>query len=332
MGTRPAPALTAAKPDPADPNAAAPAPPAGAMYTILCTTFAADTHISDANRAKAALIRSTGLKDFYCFHTAQESDLYYGYYVTFEDRTQVAEYKRAQEDRTKLSSLTNESGDQLFPAIAFVTIESADPPAPKEWDLASCKGFWTLQIGVYKDSPQRKQAAVDAVREARAQGVEAYFHHGSATSEVCVGSWPREAVKEGDSNEVKATDPNKPLLYLSNPIQGAENGKFYTRDGQEMTVIMPKLEILDPSLKAAIAQYPYTLVNGVAMGHPMEKADHTKVVVPEPSYLIQVPHDDRNGTVNDANAQNDNGAGQTPPAPDADPDPMGIGHLKSIGQ
>ncbi|MGA2440327.1 MAG: hypothetical protein ABSH08_05180, partial [Tepidisphaeraceae bacterium] len=249
-------------------------------------------HILDAKRTKELLIRSTGSKDWYVVHSAEESDLYFGYYKTFDDRSQLAEYTRAQTDRARVSSLVNQDGDAIFPQVVFTSINMPDPPAPKEWDLANNPGYWTLQIAVYKGSPERKQAAVDAVRGFREHGIEAYFRHGPATSEVYIGSWPRQAVREQESSVAQSDDPNQPLLVVPGPLpQGIDSDKVYDSQGRKMKVVMPNLQIVDESLKRATEQYPYYYVNGEVAGRRMRMKDHSVQTIPWPSYLVQVPHD-----------------------------------------
>ncbi len=79
---------------------------------------------------KDDLVRGTGSKQWYIVHSAGESDLYYGFYKTFDDPSQAAEYDRAQSDRAKVSSLVDENGDRIFPQVGFVPINTPDPPAP----------------------------------------------------------------------------------------------------------------------------------------------------------------------------------------------------------
>jgi hypothetical protein len=174
----------------------------------------------------------------------------------------------------------------------FVPIDLPDPPAPLEWELTRNPGFWTLQIAIYRGSPLIKQYAVDACKEARAMGVEAYYHHSVGTSEVYVGSWPREAIKEQDSNTAVADDPNEPLLVLSGPIAGNEKTDYYTKDGRKMKVVMPKIEIQDPALKAMVAKYPNTWINGELKGEKKQLPDGSIRVDPYPSMLVEVPHGD----------------------------------------
>jgi hypothetical protein len=301
---------------PANDDSATPVPPQGAMYSLRCAEFTGPTHILDAKRVKDLLIRSTGLKDFYIVHGSEESDLYYGFYKTFDDRSQLAEYTRAQSDRAKLSSLVDGNGDPIFQQVVFGSINLPDPPAPREWDLANNPGYWTLQIAVYKGSPERKQAAVDAVREFRAHGIEAYFRHGAATSEVYIGGWPREAVAEQDDSVAQSENPDQPLLVVPGPLpNGMDGDKVYDSSGRKVKVVMPKLQIVDPKLKLATEQYPYYYVNGEVAGRRVQLADHTWQTVPWSSYLIQVPHDNADQDQPDkpdlgqtqSGRQNDNG-------------------------
>jgi hypothetical protein len=287
-----------------------PIPPEGAKYTLLCISFNAPTHVSDADQAKQTLLAHTDLKDFYVLHGEQQSDLFYGFYKTYTDRSQTEEYARSQEDMAKVASLLNDQGDRLFPLLMFVPLPTPDPPAPKEWDLSQNTGYWTLQIAIYRNSPERKQAAVDAVRDARSRGIEAYYHHGKTSSGVFVGSWPEQAAKITDSFSA-TSDPHQPVMVLSGPIAGSDNPEIYDAQGQKMQVEMPKLEVFDPTLQKAISDYPYTYINGAEMGRTNS---HTGQVVPYPSFLVKVPHGSA-GSDQDSD-QPSADQGQSPIAPD----------------
>jgi len=306
-----------------------PIPPRGALYTLHCATFSGPTHIGDAKRSKEILIRSTGSKDWYIVHSAEESDLYFGYYKTFDDQSQLAEYTRAQTDRARVSSLVNQDGDPLFPQVAFESINMPDPPAPKEWDLANNPGYWTLQIAKYSGSPERKQAAVDSVREFRAHGIEAYFRHGDTTSEVYIGSWPRQAVREQQASVAQSDDPNQPLLVVPGPLpQGVDPDKVYDSHGRKMKVVMPRLEIVDDSLKRATEQYPYYYVNGEIAGRKMQMRDHSWQTIPWSSYLVQVPHDNDDQDQPTKSDSDHAGASHQGDTGDSTPTVPGLGGLR----
>ncbi|MGA2584726.1 MAG: hypothetical protein ABSG31_15730 [Tepidisphaeraceae bacterium] len=268
-----------------------PVPPPGALYTLLCQTFMSPTHVADANRLKEQLIAQTRDQQWYCIHMTDESDLFYGYYKTYDDRSQMAEFNRAQSDRARIASMVSDVGDPLFGQVFFQPISLPDPPAPKEWELAANPGFWTLEIGQYKDNPLRKQAAVDAVRILRSQGVEAYFRHYPNWSEIYVGSWPRSAVKEQDTAEASTTDRDKEIVVFGGEIRGFDPSQIETFNGKPAQVFMPRVDVQDPTLHTAMEQYQYLLVNGVPMGRAPNAGPHAGHVLPYPSFLIQVPHD-----------------------------------------
>jgi hypothetical protein len=292
-------------------NVMPPIPP-DAQYSLLCASFTSPDHIADATEFKRLVIARTGMKDWYVYHNDQTSDLMYGFYKTFEDKTQKAEYDRAQADRKALENLTDSGGNRVFQQVIFVPITLPDPPADPAWKLENNKGFWTLQIAVYRNSPQRKQFAVDAVRDARKQGIEAYFRHDPDMSEVFIGSWPRDAVKAGDTDIATVDDPNAPLLVMPAPVNPNDVYKD-GKTGKQMKVVAPaQLDIIDPTLKAAIAQYPYTYVNGGIHGHNVLLKDHTTQFVPYPSYLLQIGDEAAavgNGQVPDAGGAPGDAAG-----------------------
>lgn len=310
-------------------NDSMPMVPKGALYSLHCATFTGPTHITDAKRFKDALIRSTGSKDWYIVHSAEESDLYFGFYKTFYDQSQLGEYTRAQSDRAKVSSLVNEDGEALFPQVVFVSINVPDPPAPKEWDLANNPGYWTLQIAKYQGSPDRKQAAVDAVREFRARGVEAYFRHGPTTSEIYIGSWPRQAVLEQETSVAQSNNPNENLLVLPGPLpQGVDPDRVYDSSGHKMKVVQPNLQIVDDSLKRATEQYPYYYVNGEIAARRVQLKDRSWKTIPWPSYLVQVPHENEDQEQSTQSGMDRTGAGPQGDTGDSAPTVPGLGGLR----
>jgi hypothetical protein len=167
----------------------------------------------------------------------------------------------------------------------------ADPDAPPEWDLRNAKGYWSLQIGAYRGSPDRKQAAVEAVREARAAGLEAYYYHGKSISSVLIGAWPREAVKSQDQASAKAGDPHKTVMVLPQELPpGTRTDNIVTADGQPVEVVVPRVEPVDPTMIQDMKDYPTNAVNGEVIWHKVKTRDGGEISVPEPSFLVVIPH------------------------------------------
>ena len=112
------------------------------------------------------------LHDWYLVHNEDESILCYGYYGEMTDA-------KAKADKKKIEGLLGVNGEPLFSGLVFQPVGSPDPDSPPEWNLANVPAskYWSLQVAAFRGFPERKKYAVEAVREARAQGVEAYYFH-----------------------------------------------------------------------------------------------------------------------------------------------------------
>ena len=264
-------------------------PPADAQYTISCYAISGPNHVELANAMKANLIKQTPLKDWYVIHEETQSVLYHGFYRSI-DRSNPKEQQRAQSDLKAIQGLTNAAGDRLFAHGYIVEVTTPDPQAPPEWNLANANGFWSLQIAAYKDSPKRKQFAVDAVREARKEGIPAYYLHGETTSMVFVGAWPRSAVKEQDESTANTADPTQPLLVLNQPLPTGGPTEFRDAEGNRVRAMAPRLEPLDPSLIEAMQRYPNNVVNGELITNKVKDPLTGQIQeVADPSFLVVVP-------------------------------------------
>ena len=280
----------APKPGPA--NTAAPrgeTPPADAQYMIYCDVVRGPGHIQRAMELKQQLIRDTKRQNWHIIHSTDESTIYFGYYRTFEDADHdPQEVARAQADRRFIEGIMDGVGERRFKGSMFVPVASPDPEAPSEWNLANAPatGYWSLQVAAYQSSPDRKRAAVESVRDMRAHGIQAYYFHGDTISSVCVGLWPRSAIREQDVRaDAHTADPTQPIIVLSDKAPTGIDPIAY-KEGRRALIVAPRLDIVDESLKAAIAQYPYHAVNGEYRGKVANGQ-----TIPDPSFLVIVPHD-----------------------------------------
>jgi hypothetical protein len=309
--------------------------PAGAQWTIYCQAMGGVMHVEQANALKAQLLAKSGMKDWYVIHQNSQSVLYYGFYKSI-DQSDPKESARAHADQQRIQEMVNQSGERLFPSSFFVEVTTPDPPAPAEWNLTNASGYWSLQIAAYKDSPKRKQYAVDAVREARKEGIPAYFYHGDTISSVCIGAWPRSAVQEQQESSASTVDPNEPLLVLSQPLPAGSPTKFYDRKtGQQLQAMAPRLVPLDPSMIEAMKKYPNEVVNGVInITRVKDPATGQAKEIPDPSFLVVIPHKSQSILDNNAPASDDSQMTVSAPpgvlAPTAEPRPIG-GKLRSLG-
>jgi hypothetical protein len=233
-----------------------------------------------------------------------------------------------------------------------VPTAAPDPTAPQEWNLANLRKtrtdldhFWTLQIAAYWGSPERKKYATDAVRDARAQGIEAYYYHGQAVSSVCIGCWPQSAVRETPT-ELQGTAPEERVLMTPARVTTGDSGqpnqglpkdlmREYERKG--VTVKQPELQIVDPTLLRIMQIYPQHFVNGVAEG--VRGAGNK--LVPKASFLVEVPARDASPLMGGGDPTVVQDPAAAPPPMDAivpvspTQPPVsgkGSGRLKSVGQ
>src|SRR5215218_5780225 len=174
---------------------------------------------------------------------------------------------------------------------------SPDPEAPPQWALRNAPPgeYWSLQIAAYQGHPDRKKYAVDAVKGFRASNIPAYYFHGPTVSSVCIGSWPRKAVRGemepayNDPNEKRSLDqiasraPAEDLVVIS-PGLPAVNKEFQTPKGRVRT-LASKLEVIDPTLMATMKAYPNHYLNGEVEGVRTKNGLEGK-----PSFLVQIPH------------------------------------------
>lgn len=240
-----------------------PLAPKDARWTIYCATVADESHVETSRGLKAALIKRTDLHEWYIMHEATRSRLYYGFYRSIDDPADAKESARAQADRKKIDQLVDGGGERPFRACQFVQLSAPDPESPPEWNLVNAPPdrMWTLEIGAYKDHPDRKKAAVEAVRAAREAGEEAYYYHGDTVSSVCIGAWPEAAVVEERTDpDPQARKNGRGDIMVLPP--GVKAGRVRDKNGRPVSAVSVQLVAVDEGLKNKIEQYPNMGVNG----------------------------------------------------------------------
>ena len=297
-------AATAA-PGTAAPAAAAPLPtiPAGARYSIFCESYSGSDQVTLSSNLKNLLARNSQLKDWYVIHQSGQSSLYHGYYAEFDpqaagsDKAMKRESERAQRDHRLVESIPNPqaSDRKLFPRALFVPLDSPDPDAPPAWNLSNAPGFWTVQVAAFTGA-DRKRQTIEAVRQARASNIPAFYYHGPAVSSVCVGSWDRTAMKEQSASVAGSID-NDPgaskdgdfvLNMTSQPLSKADRSQVGP-DGKPMRMLQVKAEILDQTLADTLKQFPAQAVDGFEVPLVGTDANGRKVTRTRPSMIVMIP-------------------------------------------
>jgi hypothetical protein len=286
------------------PPQAMPHIPADAQWTIFCYAVKGPLHVQDANAMKDALVAKTGRADWYIIHGRDESNVYFGFYKAVQPgEKDTAEVTRAQNDLREIKELRDQIGNKPFEhKSAFISLESPDPSSPAEWNLFNVdramdpkhpkRGYWSLQIMAFRGNALRKEAAVQAVRELREKGVEAFYYHGESVSSVCIGHWPPDAVKAQnrtpDRPDIAHAESNLNIAVVNfNP---GEDVKARSIDGKQTVTVAPKLEIMDPALNATMKQYPNHAVN-YEWGRKLP--DGKEIL--NPSFLVEIPRAKGNG-------------------------------------
>ena len=323
-----------------------PVPPADATWTIICATFKGSGHVEQAKVFKQMIVAKTGWKAFYLVHSDDVSTLYYGYYshidphgadANGDDVDKAAkEGQRAQDDLARVRSLENSLSDRLFAHAGIQPLEPADPAAPPEWDLKNMdrykpptdptRAYYTLEIAIYKDSPLRKQAAVDSVKALRDKGVKnAYFFHGPTVSSVCIGVWPESAVSVQLPDR---GDPNDRLLVVPPGVPDAMVANLHDETGHSIRPVQVKAVPVDPTLIDTMTKYDRLSVNGYDIQHTYKGKDGGDVVQYEPSMVMFIPRQEESSSLdqNQSNGTDDPGSMQMPNQPN-----NGGGRLRSLG-
>lgn len=280
-------------------NTDADVPPQGTRFHLFCDAITGPNHVIRASQLKAQLIQLTGMRGWHIIHADDQSSLYFGYYRTIskdDPRPDPQEVARAHADLRRINDLKNVQGERLFRSTMFLPISEADPTAPAQWNLANAPAdaYWSLQIGAYRGEPtpgepDRKQCAVDAVRALRAAGIEAYYYHGETISSVCIGAWPRDAIKAQESAVASSVRADATLLVLPDVVPDNINTRMTDREGHELLLQAPKLEILDQNMARMVHEHPYHAINGQVFERGKTK-DGTPI--PDASFLVLIPHAD----------------------------------------
>jgi hypothetical protein len=313
--------------------------PKDARYTLYCASIAGGDRFTRMQQLKAYLMAKTPFKEWYVVHNEQESTLFYGFYSAIE-RTSPGS-AGAHEDRRRIAEWKDENGEKPFASCFFTPVIPPTPAAPAEWNLvnAPIRAYWSVQIAAFKDNPQRKQAAIEMVKDLRGRGIEAYFHHGAAISCVCIGAWPADAVRQqdidGSSAAQAASDQDDAILVSNAPLPARyRNVNMKTADGQRLVPYAQRVEIIDPSLLATMRDYPIHYVNYEAMKKQVKTVDGKMADRISPSFLVKVPRDDVSVLGNGANGANGflnpTGMPAAPPQ-DSTRQPAGGGRLRGLG-
>jgi hypothetical protein len=308
--------------------------PKDARWTLYCTSLTGPDRIARATQLKNYMLAHSPYKDWYVVHNEADSTLFYGFYSSVERGDNARAAERAHADRKAVGEWKDENGARPFQACFFVPITPPNPVAPAEWNLANAPAdrYWSVQIMAFQDNTLRKQAAVQAVKDLRDKGVEAYFYHGDTISSVCVGSWPRQAIKEQESDAGQAMNEDDAVLVSNAPLPAKyKNARMRTPDGKRIVSYAQRVEIADPSLQATFNQFPDHAVNYEIQKRRIKDDDGKVRDVTDPSFLVVIPRPEASA-LNGNGLQNFNAVGSgAAPRRSSENVPAGAGRLRGLG-
>ncbi len=316
-----------------------PALPKDAMWTINCRIFTGPLRVEMAKRAKEGVVKLTNWKDWYVIQGEDESTLFFGFYKASPLRDveggDPKEAERARQDLKNIKALRDTDGNALFPFSFPAEIPRPGSEGPPEWDIKNTPPdrYWSILIGEYRDNPERKKAAVEAVRVLREDKVEAYYLHNATTSGVCVGAWPREALKLEKDAAAQPDDPNTIIKVYNIPLPKNAITDYFDMEGKHYKVFAPKVEILDLSMRAAVDKNPYFFTNGKVYSKRVKDRNGKEQDLPNPSLLLIIPN--RGAAIAGGEKKPDAQQPPAPPRPAPAPAPKpkdqpGTGKLKSL--
>jgi hypothetical protein len=202
-----------------------------------------------------------------------ETVIYYGKYQRVYDAKKDTETFKPDHlaDLNLIRNLSCQSvgGTDQWPFL-MATMEPLPGAtgANPAWNFENADGYYSLHVAVFYNTENmrsRKFAAEEYCKLLRAQGEEAYYHHGTVNSSVYIGAFPKSAIVE-----VKREDPLSGAVTMVN-------------------------RIVDPRLLELQKKYPVSLHNGHTM-YEVTRDPKTSAVQsrePAPSFPVVMPKADK---------------------------------------
>jgi len=245
------------------------------VWAIRCLTFSGPNRFQQADNCAEHLRHVSGLRadQVLVIHDRESSSVYYGRYRRRYDPKSGRETfdPDPHRDLELIRSLSMRvdparyGQPEIWP-FRLATIETlpARPGVPAEWLLENAPGVYSLQVAVFYNTEgmrRRRYAAEEYCRMLRREGEEAYVHHGTSKSSVCIGAFGEDALQ---------------TFQETDPLTG------------RVTV---RQRIVDPQMLALQKKYPYNLHNGYR-AYQVVRDPRTGQTRREPHYSfpVRIPH------------------------------------------
>jgi hypothetical protein len=216
-------------------------------WAVLLQTFEGSARLRQAEQLVARLRKESLPQEIWVEDVKRTARVYLGRFTDPGDPYAVLSLEQAR--AITLDDL------RPFAGAALAPIGDQVAAASNPYDLKQFPGLFSLQIGFYDGAfgSNFRQAAEQAVKTLRADGVEAYFYHGPNVSMITVGLFT-----EDDTTAVATPGPEGRMIY-------------HTQYSQRV--------------KDVQKQFPYNLGNGVTV---VEKNAQGQRLGEQPSFLVRV--------------------------------------------
>lgn len=248
------------------------------VWAIRCLSLRGPNRFRLAQNYADALKKVAGLRPdlVQVFHEADESTLYYGRYRRVYDARKQTESFRPDHLRDlnlirQLSMNVQDPvvGSRVVWPFGLATMDALPTGRGEhpEWELSKAPGYYSLQVAVFYNTGEmrrRKYAAEEYCKLLREQGEEAYYHHGSVNSSVCIGAFPEEAIQ---------------TFQETDPLTG---------------IIRVRSKIVDERMLALQRKHPHNLHNGSTF-YEVTRDPRTgqKYRDPHTSFAVEIPRPER---------------------------------------
>ena len=151
------------------------------QLTVLLVEYLGPEAAASARRLGKEL-SDKGVPNVFIVEGADQASLCVGRFGSWQD-------KDADETLKAVRQIRDAAGQYPFAGVMLVPVPEPAPPNP--WPLQKAKGIFTLHVASW-ELPGRMAKAQAYAAELRAQGFEAYVHHGPRLSIVTLGSFGPE--------------------------------------------------------------------------------------------------------------------------------------------
>ncbi len=238
------------------------------ISAIRCITLRGPGRFETAEEYAEALKRVEGLKPELVQVLSDDdgTHIYYGRYRRLPTAAgEPARYRPAHaKDLERIRALRLSSGNVWPFILATMEVLPTYRGSHPEWDLENARGHWSLHVAVFYNTElmqSRRTAAEEYCGVLRAQGEDAFYHHGATRSSVYIGVYPEGAVQ---------------TFRKQNPLAGT---------------VETTRRIVAPQMLAAQERFPHSLHNGHKFYEVIRDPESGEVVkrLPAPTFPVLLP-------------------------------------------